>query len=127
MELGTFGAIMGFALALEERAAAFYDAAAQATGGVAYQELARNARKRAARVERARREGVNEMILEPIEGLDGAGYAVGAEVLSSAEPWEARATDLEAESARFYRDAAAKLPIRQVVRLFGRLADEHTA
>ena len=130
MALGTFGAILGFALALEERAAAFYDAAAQATGDDAYRQLARSARKRMARVERARREGVNEMILEPIEGLDGDSYALGPAVLgavddSSAASWEARAARLAAEAARFYRDAGAKLPIRQVVRLFDRLADEY--
>ena len=125
MELRTFGAILSFALALEERAAAFYEAAAQATGDDAYQSLARRARRRVARVERARREGVNEMILEPIEGLDGDSYALGADTLGGAASWEFRAARLQDEAARFYRAAAAKLPIPQVVRLFGRLAEEH--
>ncbi len=84
-----------------------------------------------------RREGVTEMILEPIEGLDsadyevGSDYAVGADNAVVADPagasdgWARRAARLEAESARFYRDAAAKLPIRQVARLFERLAKEN--
>ncbi|HEY77273.1 MAG TPA: hypothetical protein G4O00_14045 [Thermoflexia bacterium] len=125
VELGTFGAVLKFALEMETRAAAFYEAGAR--GGLAerFGDLARGSRKRVRRLEQARRELVNEMILESIAGLDGEVYQV--ELDAEAEEAERlhQARMLEETATRFYRDAAAKMPIREVVRLFERLAREN--
>ena len=116
---------MKFALELEERAATFYEAGAE--GGLAevFGDLARGSRKRVRRLEQARRELVNEMILESITGLDEEEYRV--ELNAGAEEPERlrQARALEETAARFYRDAASRMPIREVVRLFERLAREN--
>jgi rubrerythrin len=122
MELGTFGAILGFALQIEKQAAGFYKTVAGDHPGELFTDLARGARKRLARLERARREGVAEMILEPITGLDSADYAV---TLNLELTPTKQALVLEEAAARFYREAAEKMPIREVVRLFERMAGEN--
>lgn len=111
MQLGTFGAIISFALELEQQAASFYE-------GQGRDKQAKNARKRIKRLERARRESVSEMILESITGLDSDNYQPD---LSGDQPARALAEN----ARRFYTDAAAKLPIKEVARLFRRLADDH--
>lgn len=123
MELGTFGAILRFAMHTEEQSAAFYEAAGAAIP--AFSELAQGARKRLARLEQARREGVAEMILESITGLDSDNYTVTLDPEAAAASLQEQAQALEESASRFYRDAAAKLPIREVARLFQRLAQEH--
>ena len=124
MELGTFGAILRFGLELEDRAAQFYEQGAQ--GGLAnlFQELGQGARKRLRRLEQARREGVTEMILESITGLDGETYHVELDARAPEAGRLEQARALEGQAAHFYQDAAAKLPIREVARLFGQLAQE---
>lgn len=111
MDLGTFGAILSFAMDLERRAVAFHGS----NGEVA---MAQAAERRLRLLEQARREGVAEMILESIDGLDGTIYA---------SPLKTREdlAQFGSSCARFYGDAAAKIPIREVVRLFQRLATEH--
>jgi rubrerythrin len=127
MELGTFGAILGFAMELEEEAVVFYDSAARGELERVCAERARGARKRLRRLERARRELVSEMILESIIGLDSGNYTASRDpsLETDKKTLLAQARDLEATSARFYRDAAAKMPIREVARLLKRMADEH--
>ena len=125
MELGTFGAILRFAIELEERAAAFYEAGAQGRLTEPFTELARGSRKRRRRLEQARRELVNEMILESITGLDGENYAVSLDATVGETERLHQARLLETTAARFYRDAAAKMPIREIVRLFERQAREN--
>jgi hypothetical protein len=120
MDLGTFGAIMGFALELEQSAADFYGKSPE---NALFVELAQGTEKRLQKLERARRENVAEMILESITGLDGDHYTVDldAEGGDTAE----QALKLEQAAADFYRAAAAKMPIREIVRLFERLAKEN--
>lgn len=125
MELGTFGAILNFAMELEKRAAAFYEAGAPGEMAGAFQSLARGAQKRLRRLEQARRELVAEMILESITGLDGDVYSVSLDPASGAAERRRQAAALEQAAAGFYRDAAAKMPIREVVSLFQRLAAEN--
>jgi len=76
MELATFGAIMTFALEMEKQAADFYTEAAHGELEEIFSSLALDSRKRMKRLERTRREGVAEMILEPITGLNGDDYRV---------------------------------------------------
>ncbi len=125
MELGTFGAILRFAIELEQRAAAFYEQSAQAGGGALFEEMAQGARKRVGRLEQARREGVAEMILESISGLDGDRYTISLDPGADEAGRLAQARALEEAATRFYQDAAVKLPIREVSRLFQRLAQDH--
>ncbi len=125
MELGTFGAILGYAMQLEEGAAGFYEAAARGSLQAAFGELARSSRKRLRRLERDRREGVAEMILESITGLDSDAYRM--DLNSEADETELlrQAQALEETAARFYRDAAVKMPVREVTRSLTRMAQEN--
>ena len=125
MQLGTFGAIMGFAMDMEEQAAAFYEQAAHAKLAEPFGQLAQGSHKRAKRLERARRELVSEMILESITGLDGDHYQLDLDPQADDGALLRQALEMEEEALTFYGDAAAKMPIREVVRLFGRLAREN--
>lgn len=125
MELGTFGAILRFGLEWEERAATFYEQAAQGKVAALFQELAQGARKRLRRLEQARREGVAEMILESISGLDGDTYRTELDPAAAEAGLLRQALALENRAAEFYQDAAAKLPIREVARLFAQFAQEN--
>jgi rubrerythrin len=125
MDLGTFGAILRFAIDWEDRAAAFYEQTAQGDVEVLFQDLARGSRRRLRRLEQARREGIAEMILEPITGLDGDTYRVELDPGVGEAGLVRQARALEEMAACFYQDAAAKLPIREVSRLFGQLAQEN--
>ncbi len=131
MELNTFGALLKFALALEDAAVRFYEEGAEASqteplrGTLA--ALAQAGKRNRQRLERVRREHVNEMLLESVEGLKAGDYQVGAPVPSGACDGELRssAVSLEAVAERFYREAADRLSIPEVVRSFLRLADGH--
>ncbi|HEY46947.1 MAG: hypothetical protein AMJ88_02785 [Anaerolineae bacterium SM23_ 63] len=124
MDLATFGAIMTFALELEKRAAAFYEQAARGSLEEPFSDLARKANKRAKRMERTRREGVQEMILEPIRGMHGDDYRV--ELSSDGDESELldQAIRLVETSIRFYQDAAGKIPVKEVARTCQRMAQE---
>ncbi len=125
MELGTFGAIISFGIKLEDQAQNFYEQGARGQLEEPFGELARGSGKRLRRLERARRELVSEMILESIVGLDGDAYPTNLDpTVDEVERLE-QARSLEEISVRFYQDAAAKMPIRQVVRLFQRMAQEN--
>jgi len=124
MDLATFGAIMSFGLDLEQQAAAFYEIAARVALEESFANLAKSARKRAVRMERTRREGIAEMILEPITGMDGDDYHL--ELTPDADEAELlrQAIALEETTQRFYMDAAVKIPIREVARTCIRMAQE---
>ncbi len=124
MQLGTFGAIFRFAMELEEQAVAFYEAAAQGALEESFQEMAQGSRKRLRRLEQARREGVAEMILESIDGLDSNSYHVDVTPHTDVSKRLHQAVNLEETISLFYRDAAAKMPIQEIVRLFQRIAQE---
>ena len=124
MELATFGAIMTFALELEQRAAVFYEEAAHGSLQEPFSDLARMAHKRAKRIERTRREGIAEMILEPITGMNGEDYLV--ELVPGRDEIErlSQAIRLAETSIRFYQDAAEKIPVKEVARTCQRMATE---
>jgi rubrerythrin len=125
MELGTFGAILGFALELEGRAAEFYRTAARGELTGLFNDLAKASDKRVKRLERARRELVSEMILESITGLHSEAFAVELDPETKEAELRRQGRNLEQTIIQFYQDAAAKMPIREVVRLFKRLVREH--
>lgn len=124
-ELNTFGAILAFAIEWERRAAAFYEENARNRLMAPFLELGQGARSRMRRLEQARREGVAEMILEPISGLDGEAYRLELIPETDGQALWQQARMLEETAARFYQDAAARMPIREVSRLLLRLAQEN--
>ena len=132
MELGTLGAILKFALELEEKAQEFYQEAARRVSQPRlrelFQEYARRGRKRRQLLERTRRENTAEMILEPITGFFSEDYEPDCtlpEGISSAEVLE-KARALEEKTARFYEVAAGKVGITEVTRAFRKLGRENT-
>ncbi len=124
-ELNTFGAILAFAIEWERRAAAFYEENARNRLTTSFLELAQGARKRLRRLEQARQEGVAEMILEPISGLDGEAYRLEWIPETDEQALWQQARMLEETAARFYQDAASRMPIREVSRLLLGLAQEN--
>ncbi|OGO18123.1 MAG: hypothetical protein A2Z14_13395 [Chloroflexi bacterium RBG_16_48_8] len=126
MDLATFGAILSYAMDLEQRAADFYAAGAKVLLEDLFGDLERGSKKRFARMERTRREGVAEMILEPITGLNGEDYRIALSADVDIPVLLEQAIALEETAQRFYQDAAEKIPIREVVRIFQRMAEENT-
>ena len=124
MDLGTFGAILSFGMKLEEQATSFYEGGAKGSLEEGFATLARGSRKRLKRLERNRREGVAEMILEPITGLDGDSYQVSLDPQADEAELLRQAKALEENAVRFYRDSAAKMPVREVSRALARMAED---
>ncbi len=128
MQLGTFGAVMGFASQLVSRSAEFYEAAADLARAPQLKEalsfLGERARKDSITMEQSRRENVTEMILEPITGLHQEEYDVAvAKVTPGADAEILRtALALEERGQRFFRDSSVKLPLPEVARVFRKVA-----
>lgn len=125
MDLATFGAILSHALELEGRVAEFYKEGAQGELEQLFNSLAKGSEKRARRAERTRREGVAEMILEPITGINSEAYEVELESADAPGERLEQAIALETASERFYSDASEKIPVREVARTFQRMAKEN--
>lgn len=125
MELSTFGAILGFAMEFEQSAVDFYLQAAKLCRPELFNKLARLSRKRVSRLERARRELISEMILEPISGISSDEFSLSPDVGEEEETVVAQAIHLEREQQRFYEIASSKIPIREVSRMLKRLAEDN--
>lgn len=113
--LNTFGAILSHAIELETRLSDYYSrigAAAQAKA----------AEKRRKKLERARRENVVEITLEPIAGLSAEDYAL--ELSDGSAQGQAEAARV---AARFYRDVAPKINVRAAQRTLERCGKEHAS
>jgi rubrerythrin len=129
--LRTFGALVTAAVQLEESLAAFYEQAAQsAREGAAKTllgDLGEETRALSGRLERVRREQVNEMLLEPIPGLDPADYVIALDEAGEIthDALFTRALEAEATIARYYRDAAEQMPVPEAGRSLSRAADVH--
>lgn len=126
MELGTFGAVMGYAAQLIQQSASSYETALHAAQNpelaALLQSLADEANKDLAALEQARRENVTEMILEPITGLRPEEYEVDVTRPASDAEIIRSARRLEERDQKFFRDASAKVPLPEVARLFRRMA-----
>ncbi|MCY4147098.1 MAG: hypothetical protein OXE95_08080 [Chloroflexi bacterium] len=109
--LNTFGAILSHAIELETRLCEWYERIGEA-------DKARAADKRRRKLERARREHVLEITLEPIRGLDAADYALDLAAGMAAA---------SAVAARFYADVAPKINVRAAQRTLERCGKEHAA
>jgi hypothetical protein len=115
MELGTFGAIMKFALATEDAVRAFYDSAAESAKDPRlvslFRELSTRGLRRTETLMRIRRENTTEMILEPIAGLDSASYELVVSLPDNVDDLSLRelAISMESRLHQFYMDAADKI------------------
>jgi hypothetical protein len=122
MALNQFGAVMTFAIEMEDQLAAFYDQLAEAGGGHAadFTERAKGSRKRSSRLEASRRQNVTEITLEPIEGLDEADYALDLSDASAAS-----INAIEETVRQFYTDATPKINVRETRQVLQRNLKEH--
>ncbi len=131
MELGTLGAVLAFAIKLEGHSAEFYQEAASlaqdSPASDVFLPLAKAKRKRKELLERSRRENINEMLLEPIGGLKGSDYLIETELSSQVGYYDALrlAMEWEEKSRRFYVDAAGRVNLVEVTRVFEKLAEEN--
>jgi rubrerythrin len=127
MSLATFGAIISFALSLEQAAFEFYSQVLEQGRGEPFEELFSRTKKMTKRLERLRREGISEMILEPIQGLEQSDYLMPSGAPEDTGELYMHALALEETRQRFYQDAMEKIPIREVARQFARMAKERAA
>lgn len=125
-ELTNFASLVRVALDLEARAVAFYGSSSPMRPIAA--ELAAQHRERAAELERARRQFLNEVALEPIPGLDARSYTNPLDTENAAAA-EDRALLLEEVAARFYEETAeAAAPVLlEAARVFRRLGEGNRA
>ena len=128
MELGTFGAVMAFALQVVSQSAEFYETVCDRAKGPELKEVLKalqdGANRDRATMEQTRRENVTEMILEPIAGLRREDYmaTVDESVPGSDAAIVKTALLLEGRDQRFFQDSAAKLPLPEVARVFRKVA-----
>jgi len=136
MELGTFGAVMAFALQVVSQSAEFYETVCDRAKGPRLKEVLKalqdGANRDRATMEQTRRENVTEMILEPIAGLRREDYMakVDESILGSDTAIVKTALLLEGRDQRFFDASAAKLPLPEVARLFrkvGKRREENLA
>jgi len=133
MELGTFGAILSFALEFEGNITAFFSAAADAAGkgdaAELFADLAKAGDKRLKAIERTRRENVAEMILEPISGFRSEDYALDVELPAGAPATAlvAQAAGIEKTAAAYYTTASEKVSVPEVARILKKMAQQHAA
>jgi len=132
MELSTFGALLAFAIEMEEGAARFYLDAAEnveyAGARETFRTFARQNTNRKALLVATRQENVTEMVLEPINDLRRSDYEVRAGAtrgMSDAQLLKL-AVEVEEKAQRFYADTATKARhlLAGVARSFVRLARE---
>lgn len=129
-ELTNFGSLIRHALALEAATASFYQDAVRLLGEGDAAQAADGLRgaheARRALLERTRQQKLNEMVLEPITGLDGARYAFDA-TLHDASKVRARAVALEEVGARLYRESSvvAESLLTEAARTFRKLGEEN--
>ena len=128
MELVTVGAVLTYAIRLEGHSGDFYEQAASLSKAPpnrkVFLSLAEARRKRQKVVERSRREFVNEMLLEPIDGLEGSDGLLETELSPGLDSRAVLqlAKELEEGSQRQYGDAAARIShLPQLARVFRKL------
>jgi rubrerythrin len=130
MELGTFGAIMKFALETENNVTSFYESAKDLVKSEElaslFSDLAIRGQKRAKTIERIRRENVTEMILEPITGLDSDTFTPVTAIPESPDDkaLQGIAVEIENNLNVFYSQTAVKVEfLSEVAYAFELLAE----
>jgi len=111
--LQNFGAVFTFAIEMESQVRDYYAA-------LGNDDAAEAASKRIKKLERARREYVVEITLEPIDDLDTDTYTLNTENTSAAGQ-----DALNATAHQFYVDAAPKINVRQAQRILERCGKQY--
>jgi len=128
MSLTTFGAMMGFAAEMAGRGEELYRTLSERAQDPElkglFRTLAGEEGKNHALMVRARRENVTEMILEPVAELRPEAYEVNLEVSKLTEDVSLlkAALMIEEREMRFFQDAASKVPLPEVARIFRKAA-----
>ena len=122
MALNQFGAVMTFAIELENSLADFYLQASQIDNEnkEEYQKRAKDAKSRKKKLEKSRRENVTEIILEPIEGLNQSDFSLD---LNNFESENIKL--IEKTVARFFELAHQKINVLEAKRILQRCAKQH--
>jgi len=124
MSLTTFGAIMAFSFEMVRYALDIYRAAVQKAKDPALKEtlevLLQETKKHLVLMEQIRRENITEMILEPIHGLQRADYEMDITLSDQTQDSGLVKTALSVEEKmrKFFYEAAAKVPIPEVKKMF---------
>lgn len=132
-ELTSFGTLLTFAYSLEETAAELAEHAAECEECSVWREdlenCAKRHRKRSTQMERIRRERLNEVVLQPIYGMERDRYIPQTDVLSDCQdaknPMDT-VVSVEETVSSFYEDSAnyAQNVLSGVERTFRKLARE---
>ena len=129
-ELTSFGTLLKFALVIEEAVARLAREAAEmevcAKWGAELAACAKKHTKRNKQLERLRRERLNEVVLQPISGMERADYLPDMELPVEPAAIIAVLVANEEKTARFFDDAAdiAANVLGGVDRTFRKLAKE---
>lgn len=131
-ELVSFGTLLKFALSLEQTAEETSREAAEREACRDFREkllsCAKKHKKRRQMLEQLRRERLNEVVLQPIEGMNHSEYIPDAALngLSEVKQMLQQVVSVEGSAARFYDDAAriAASVLSGVERTFKKLALE---
>lgn len=129
-ELTNFGSLVRFAVELETSTAAFYETAAASLPPGAQADLARalatQHENRRALLLRTRQQKLNEMVLEPITGLDGRRYLFDA-TRAGPDSVISKAVALEETAQRLYEESSvvARSLLTEAARTLRKLADEN--
>ncbi len=134
-ETNSFGTVIRFGLELERAAADIYDELSRdaelAAGAETFKALSAVHRKRGQLLEYTRREKLNEMILEPIQDLDGRKYIIDTKVPRGVDVKGAAAyaVAIEEKSSMFYMDSSkvAKNLLSEGARILERMGKENLA
>ena len=134
MPLINFGSILNFAEELEQGDYDFYSILMQNSECIQdkeiYEKFSTDAKKNVKTVQRARRENVTEMILEPIVDFTRASYTIeygNGETMNAPEALES-ASKLEERAERYYTEAAEKIKaLPEVARILKLLAKKRRA
>lgn len=120
MTLNQFGAVMTFAVDLENRLVNFYEKASTSESNyelkMEYKQRAVDSKTRQKKLEKSRRENVTEIILEPIEGLNEPNLN-----LDSFENFN----QIETSVAQFYLDASDKINVLEAKRVLKKCYKQH--
>lgn len=125
--LNTFGAILSFAIELEDTLQRYYQQAASVVAGDSsevFDNFARKSGKRKQRLVGIRQENITEMVLEPITGLNDEDYALTIGNPATSAEALTEAIRLEERVERFYSDSGPKLNVTEPRRALQKFAQE---
>ena len=111
--LKNFGAIFTFAIEMEDTIQNYYQR-------IGMTDKVQESAKRREKLERARREHIVEITLEPIDGLEEEAYQLNLEDTS-----EAGQSSVADVAYRFYTDAAEQINVKQAERILKKCADQY--